>query len=277
MAVHDAVKRVLQQKVKVRGRFAIGGREEGGGGGHRGRPPCSMHPCGAVYAFLRVGVGAMRAIFWGWSGSQGGGRRFRWGNRSVVGLGEAGSGLYELRPRCLCRRRLPGPCRVRTGSCWCAPSPLSAGGASVAASARVRTCLSRCHVGWLVTVRRRVGCRGGCSSQRAQGWGRGLTSVSVSLVCVCVVATGFVAPPWSRVWGGRVWCWSAVACALWCAPPPPACTLRPITATLPLLQQACYRTEGVNYRKKCAAVVAQYEAVHRAPGAPPAAAATAEE
>ncbi|GAB0494096.1 hypothetical protein MMPV_005386 [Pyropia vietnamensis] len=31
----------------------------------------------------------------------------------------------------------------------------------------------------------------------------------------------------------------------------------------------CYRTEGVNYRKKCAAVVAQYEAVHRAPGAPP--------
>lgn len=47
-----------------------------------------------------------------------------------------------------------------------------------------------------------------------------------------------------------------------------------------VLQQkvkACYRTEGVNYRKKCAAVVAQYEAVHRAPGAPPASAAAEEE
>lgn len=28
--------------------------------------------------------------------------------------------------------------------------------------------------------------------------------------------------------------------------------------------KACYRAEGVNYRKKCAAIVQQYEAVHRA-------------
>jgi len=32
--------------------------------------------------------------------------------------------------------------------------------------------------------------------------------------------------------------------------------------------KACYRVEGVNHRKKCAALVAQYAAVNNAPGAP---------
>lgn len=101
--------------------------------------------------------------------------------------------------------------------------------------------------------------------------------MSVSVVCVCVVPPGFRGIILVARVGGS---WPVLVgcglCALVC-PPPAALHPAPTTGTSPLLHQACYRTEGVNYRKKCAAVVAQYEAVHRAPGAPPASAAAEEE
>lgn len=98
-------------------------------------------------------------------------------------------------------------------------------------------------------------------------------------VCVYVCVCGLPWLLWYHLgrtrWRGRL---VLCGCGLPTRMRPPApLPLPPSTTTPPPRSQACYRTEGVNYRKKCAAVVAQYEAVHRAPGAPPAAAATEEE